>query len=101
MLGDNPTARKMLIAKMLPIDPSDHWVLVRAIAYSGLPDWKEVLATFVDRMAMRRTMIDQYLDRKLPTLDQIDFQTVKPGMFDKLKVSLHIEKEKKKRSRSN
>ena len=55
-----------------------------------------MLATFVDRMVTRRAMIDQYLDGKLPTLDQIDYQTVKPGMFDKLKVSLHIDKEKKK-----
>jgi hypothetical protein len=96
VLGDNPDRAETLIAKMLPIDPADHWVLVRAIAYSGLPDWKEMLATFVDRMATRRAMIDQYLDGKLPTLDQIDYQTVKPGMFDKLKVSLHIDKEKKK-----
>ncbi|HZC56435.1 MAG TPA: hypothetical protein VE396_10395 [Xanthobacteraceae bacterium] len=96
VLGDNPDRAETLIAKMLPIDPSDHWVLVRAIVYSGLPDWKELLATFVDRMATRRAMIDQYLDGKLPTLEQIDYQTVKPGMMDKIKVSLHIEKERKK-----
>jgi len=95
VLGDNPDRAETLIAKMLPIDPSDHWVLVRAIVYSGLPDWKELLATFVDRMATRRAMIDQYLDGKLPTLEQIDYQTVKPGMMDKIKVSLHIEKERK------
>ncbi len=51
VLGDNPDRAETLIAKMLSIDPADHWVLVRAIAYSGLPDWKELLATFVDRMA--------------------------------------------------
>jgi hypothetical protein len=96
VLGDNPDRADILIAKMLPIDPADHWVLVRAVAYSGLPNWKELLATFVDRMVTRRAMIDQYLDGKLPTLDQIDYQTVKPGMFDKIKVSLRIDKERKK-----
>ena len=96
VLGDNSDRAEILIAKMLPIDPADHWVLVRAIAYSGLPNWRELLATFVDRMVTRRAMIDQYLDGKLPTLDQIDYQVVKPGMFDKLKVSLRIEKDKKK-----
>jgi hypothetical protein len=95
VLGDNPDRAEMLIAKMLSIDPSDHWVLVRAIAYSGLPDWRELLATFVDRMATRRTMVDQYLDGKLPTLDQIDYQTTKAGMFDKIKMSLHLERDKK------
>jgi hypothetical protein len=96
VLGNNPEQAETLIAKMLPIDPADHWVLVRAIAYSGLPNWKELLATFVDRMATRRAMIDKYLDGKLPTLEQIDYQTDKPGVFDKIKVSLHLEKDRKK-----
>jgi hypothetical protein len=96
VLADNPDHAEMLIAKMLTIDASDHWVLVRAIAYSGLPDWRELLATFVDRMATRRAMIDQYLDGKLPTLDQIDYKPAKPGMLDKIEVSLHLEKERKK-----
>ena len=96
VLGANPANAEELIAKMLPIAPPDHWVLVRAIAYSGLADWKEVLATFVDRMPTRRAMIDKYLDGKLPTLDQIDYQTVKPGMLDKIKTTLHLDKERKK-----
>ena len=80
VLGSNVSHAEDLIAKMLSIDPADHWVLVRAIAYSGLPNWRELLATFVDRMPTRRAMIDQYLDGKLPTLDQIEYQKVKPGM---------------------
>jgi hypothetical protein len=96
VLGSNPDRAEELIAKMLPISPPDHWVLVRAIAYSGLPNWKEVLATFVDRMPTRRAMIDQYLDGKLPRLEQIDYQTVKPGMLDKIKTTLHLDKDRKK-----
>jgi hypothetical protein len=96
VLGSNGSRAEDLIAKMLPIDPADHWVLVRAIAYSGLPNWRELLATFVDRMATRRAMIDKYLDGKLPRLDQIDYRTEKPGMLDKIKSTLHIGKEQKK-----
>lgn len=96
VLGTNAAHAEDLIAKMLPIDPADHWVLVRAIAYSGLPNWRELLATFVDRMATRRAMIDKYLDGKLPRLDQIDYRTEKPGMLDKIKSTLHIGKEQKK-----
>jgi hypothetical protein len=92
VLGGNPDSAENLILKMLSIDPSDDWVLVRAIAYSGLPDWREQLATFVDRMPMRRPMIDKYLDGKLPTLDEIDYRPAKPGMFDKIGTSLHLEK---------
>ncbi len=93
VLGSTPDTAENLILKMLSIDPSDDWVLVRAIAYSGLPDWREQLATFVDRMPMRRPMIDKYLDGKLPTLDEIDYQPAKPGMFDKIGTSLHLKKE--------
>ena len=96
VLGTNASHAEDLIAKMLPIDPSDHWVLVRAVAYSGLPNWRELLATFVDRMATRRAMIDKYLDGKLPRLEQIDFRAEKPGMIDKIKSSLHIGKDQKK-----
>jgi len=88
VLGANPHRAETLIAKMLPIDPADHWVLVRAIAYSGLPNWKELLTAFADRMPERRAMIDRYLDGKLPTLDQVLYQPAKPGMFDKIKVAL-------------
>jgi len=96
VLGANPDRAAMLVARMLPIAPADHWVLVRAIAYSGLPNWKELLATFVDRMPTRRAMIDKYLDGKLPTLDQIDYQPVKPGMLDKVKSVLKIGNDRKK-----
>ena len=96
VLGTNASRADDLVAKMLPIDPADHWVLVRAIAYSGLPNWRELLATFVDRMATRRAMIDKYLDGKLPRLEQIDYRTDKPGMLDKIKSTLHIGKEQNK-----
>ncbi len=96
VLGANPRLAEDLILKMLSIDPADHWVLVRAIAYSGLPNWKDMLATFVDRMPTRREMINQYLDGKLPTLQQIDFKSAKPGMLDKIETSLHIGEKPKK-----
>jgi len=96
VLGANPARAENLILTMLSIDPADHWVLVRAIAYSGLPDWKDLLATFVDRMPTRREMINKYLDGQLPTLEQIDFKTVKPDMLDKIETTLHIGKQLKK-----
>jgi len=90
VLGANPHRAETLVARMLPIDPADHWVLVRAIAYSGLPNWHEVLATFVDRMPLRRAMIDKYLDGALPTLSQIDYDAKQPGVMDKIKTVLQI-----------
>ena len=96
VIGANPARAEALIARMLTIAPADHWVLVRAIAYSGAPNWRELLATFVDRMATRRAMIDQYLDGKLPTLNQIAYHSAKPGMLDRIRTTLHLGNDRKK-----
>ncbi len=90
VLGANPDRADKLIGKMLAIDPADHWVLVRAIAYSGLPNWKDLLSTFAERMPMRRAMIDKYLGGELPTLDQIDYTPKTPGMMDKVRKVLQL-----------
>jgi hypothetical protein len=87
VLGANPERADVLIGKMLAIQAADHWVLVRAIAYSGLPNWKILLLKYAARMNTRSGMIDKYVSGKLPTLDQIAYQNAKPGMFDKVKVA--------------
>ncbi len=97
VLGANPSRAEALISRMISIDPTDHWVLVRAIAYSGLPNWKDLLATFVNRMPTRRVMIDQYLDGKLPTLDQIAYPKPNPGMFERIKYVLKLDSDDKKK----
>ncbi len=91
VLGANPDRAAVLVARMLPIAPADHWVLARAIAYSGLPSWKGLLADFATRMPTRRAMIGRYLDGKLPTLDQIAYRPQKKsGMLEKVEAVLKI-----------
>jgi hypothetical protein len=75
---------------MISIDPADHWVLVRAVAYSGLPHWRELLSTFADRMPMRRALVDKYLAGELPTLEQINYAPKMPGVMDKMRAALHL-----------
>ena len=84
-IGSNPVKAEQLIAGLFPVPPEDEWVLVRAIAYSGLPDWRNILRRVAPRMPGRRVMIDSYLSGKLPTLTDIPLEDVKPGMLDKLK----------------
>ncbi len=90
VLGSNPARTKHLVARMVSIAPADRWVLVRAIAYSGLANWKDVLLSFAEDMPEWRPMINRYLEGKLPTLEQIDYKPAKPGMFDKIKIALKI-----------
>jgi hypothetical protein len=96
VLGANPDRADALIEKMLTIAPADHWVLVRAIVYSGLPNWKVLLFKYADSMPTRSGMIEKYLDGKLPTLDQISYQNAKPGMVDKIKTAFSFGAEPKK-----
>ncbi len=96
VLGANPDRADTLIDKMLTIAPADHWVLVRAIVYSGLPNWKVLLVKYGDRMRTRSSMIDKYLAGKLPTLEQISYENAKPGMMDKLKNAFQFGVEPKK-----
>jgi hypothetical protein len=96
VLGANPDRADTLIEKMLTIAPADHWVLVRAIVYSGLPNWKVLLVKYGDRMRTRSGMIEKYLAGKLPTLEQISYQNAKPGMMDKIKDAFKFGDEPKK-----
>src|SRR5512145_425563 len=67
----NPKRAEALIAKMFPLPPEDQVAVVRAIAYSGHPQWKELLAKFSERMPARRVLIDRFITGKLPTLKQM------------------------------
>ena len=60
-IGSNPAKAEQLIASFFPVAPEDEWVIVRAIAYSGLPDWRNVLRRVAPRMPARQVMIDGYL----------------------------------------
>ena len=51
VLGANPDEAERLVAEMLPLPPGDQWLVVRAIAYSGLPAWKSLLARIAERIA--------------------------------------------------
>ena len=79
-----PQKADELVEKMLPIKAEDHWFIVRAIAYSGIQGWRDVLLRFADRMPTRQLMIEKYTSGKLPTLDTISFAST-PTTLDKLK----------------
>src|SRR6476619_5582792 len=87
-IGSNPAKAEQLIASFFPVRPEDEWVIVRAIAYSGLPDWRNILRRLEPRMPERRVMIDNYLSGKLLILSDIPLEETRPGMMDKLKNTL-------------
>jgi hypothetical protein len=72
VLGANPARADELIAKMLPLPDADQWFAVRVIAYSGLPEWRDLLRRHASRLPARKDMIDRYLEGRLLTLDEIE-----------------------------
>src|ERR1700735_5616846 len=94
-IGSNPAKAEQLVNSFFPVPPEDEWVIVRAIAYSGLPDWKNLLSHVAPRMPGRQVMIDDYLSGKLPTLTDIPLEEPKPGCFDKVKGAFKFSKDDK------
>jgi hypothetical protein len=70
IIASNSDRADELIAKMFPLSSEHQWAIVRAIAYSGLPDWRTLMQRTAARMPARRVMIEKFLSGKLPTLDQ-------------------------------
>jgi hypothetical protein len=84
-IGSNPAKAEQLVNGFFPVKPEDEWVIVRAIAFSGLPDWRNLLRKIAPKMPGRKVMIDNYLAGTLPTLTEIPLEETKPGMMDKIK----------------
>ena len=53
---------------MFPMPPKEQEVIVRAIVYSGRPDWRDLLEKNSERMPLRRPLIDDFLNGKRPAL---------------------------------
>src|ERR1700742_1760055 len=84
-IGSNPAKAEQLVDSLFPVPPEDEWVIVRAIAYSGLPDWRNLLRRIEPKMPGRRVMIDSYLAGTQPTLNEIPLEETKPGVMDMLR----------------
>ena len=74
VLGSNPKDGPGLIAKMFPMPDKEQAVIIRAIVYSGRPDWRELLEKFSPRMPLRRPLIDDFLTGRRPTLMQLKLE---------------------------
>jgi hypothetical protein len=68
VIGSNPDDAEQLITRMFPLSPEDQVLIIKAIAYSGLSDWKGLLTKFVERMPARKVLIDKYLFGNKPVL---------------------------------
>ncbi len=82
VLGTNPHDGPALVARMFPIPDKEQEVIIRAIAYSGRPDWRGLLEKNSSRMPLRRPLIDDFLDGKRPALMDLPLELGgAPGIY--------------------
>lgn len=94
VIGANPAKADELVMKMLPLPAADQWAVVRAVAYSGYPEWKQLLQKLANRMPGRKVMIEKHLSGELPTLDAIPLEKKDPTMWEKVRGYFGKEKRK-------
>jgi len=75
IIADNQADADKLIGKMFPLPPEDQGVIIKAIAYSGVPDWKDMLGRFVERMPARKVLIGKVLEAKFQPLFATSLET--------------------------
>jgi len=89
-LGANPDKAYRLVSQTLAMRPADRWIIVRAIAYSGLPGWKQLLRWFTARSARYDALSEKYLAGKLPTPAQFTVPPA-PSALDRLRAHLSLD----------
>lgn len=95
-LAANPDSAEQMIDKLFPLPVENQWAVVRAIAYSGLPNWRELLEHTIDLMPQRRVLIDKYLNATLPTLAQAGIEP-KAGWWERTRANMPFANKPKKK----
>ncbi len=85
VLGANPDKAWTLIEKTLPLPFEDQWIVIRALAYSGLPQWKDLMRALALHLPERQVMAQKYLDGNLPALNQVSLEPTQRSSMDKVK----------------
>ena len=85
VLGANPRGAKTLIEQTLPLPFEDQWIVIRAVAYSGLPHWRELMRDLAKRMPDRKMLAEHYLNGKLPTLATVELEPKRATRMDKVR----------------
>jgi hypothetical protein len=82
VLGSNPRDGPGLVPRMFPMPDKEQAVIIRAIVYSGRPDWRDLLEKNASKMPLRRPLIDDFLAGKRPTLMDLPLDTGgSPGVY--------------------
>jgi hypothetical protein len=85
VLHANPNKAWTLIEKTLPLPFEDQWIVIRALAYSDVPQWKDLMQALALRLPDRQVMAQRYLNGDLPALSQVSLEPPERSRMDKVK----------------
>jgi hypothetical protein len=90
VLTENPARAEEIAARTFTVRERDRWVIVRAIAYSGLPNWRVLLRRFACRMPRYDVLSERYITGKMATL--ADFEVPpSPSGWERMRKNLHLD----------
>lgn len=82
VLGTNPNDGPKLVTQMFPMPAKEQEVIIRAIVYSGRPDWRDLLEKNAPQMPLRAPLIDDFLNGKRPALADLPLEVGgAPGIY--------------------
>ena len=81
-----------LLVQLTVLPYEDQWIIVRALAYSGLDDWKALMRRLKNHIPGRAGMIDAYLDGSSPVLNDIELEEKQPNNWEKFKDTVTLKK---------
>jgi len=91
VLSQNPRQAENIISRTLSMREDDRWAVVRAIAYSDLPNWQSLLRHFEPRMQRFDELSKRYVSGKLARLVQFSVPP-SPGALERMRKGLHLDK---------
>ena len=90
VLASNPDKTEWLVSQCLRVPAQDRWIVVRAVAYSGLPQWKPMLRSVEARAERYDVLSEKYLDGKMATLADFEVPSSPTG-FERMRQHLHLD----------
>jgi len=85
VLRSNPLEARELAFAVPPLPFEDQWLLIKAVAFSGVPGWKDILRDLAARLPQRQALIDRYVTGKLPTFTTAALERESPSTWEKAK----------------
>lgn len=92
VLRSHPLEARSIAAAILPLPYEHQWLLIKALAYSDVPGWKNILRELAPRLSERQPLIERYLTGKLPTIATAKLEREGDSTWDKVRYFVGYQK---------